>query len=129
MNTVGERIKYLRKDVLKKSQKEFGETLGLKANSISCIETEVNTPSDQTIKAICREFNINETWLITGNEEIYVGVEDETAVIVSELLEESNPTYDIIKGIMKTYQKLDSKSQQVIDDFAKLLLEELKKGD
>lgn len=129
MNTVGERIKYLRKDVLKKSQKEFGETLGLKANSISCIETEVNTPSDQTIKAICREFNINETWLRTGNEEIYVGVEDETAVIVSELLEESNPTYDIIKGIMKTYQKLDSKSQQVIDDFAKLLLEELKKGD
>lgn len=129
MNTVGERIKYLRKDVLKKSQKEFGETLGLKANSISCIETEVNTPSDQTIKAICREFNINETWLRTGNEEIYVGVEDETAVIVSELLEESNPIYDIIKGIMKTYQKLDSKSQQVIDDFAKSLLEELKKGD
>lgn len=129
MNTVGERIKYLRKDVLKKSQKEFGEILGLKANSISCIETEVNTPSDQTIKAICREFNINEAWLRTGDEEIYVGVEDETAIIVSELLEESNPTYDIIKGIMKTYQKLDSKSQQVIDDFAKSLLEELKKGD
>lgn len=129
MNTVGERIKYLRRDVLKKSQKEFGESLGLKANSISCIETEVNTPSDQTIKAICREFNINEVWLRTGNGEIYVGIEDETAAIVSELLEENNPTYDIIKGIMKTYQKLDSKSQQVIDDFAKSLLEELKKGD
>lgn len=70
MNTICERIKYLRKNVLKKSQKEFGETLGLKANSISCIETGVNTPSEQTLKSIAREFNINENWLKNGIGEI-----------------------------------------------------------
>ena len=67
VNTIGDRIKYVRKEILKnKSQKDFGHMIGLKANSVSCIETGTNNPTEQTIKAICREFSINETWLRTG---------------------------------------------------------------
>ena len=92
------------------------------------LEKGERVPSDRTISDICREFNVNEDWLRTGNGYMYVEVEDETAAIVSDLLEENNPMYEIIKGIMKTYQKLDLKSQKTITDFAKELLEELKKG-
>ncbi len=85
-------------------------------------------PRDLFIDSVCREFNVNEEWLRTGEGEMYEIPEDETAAIVSDLLEEDNPFYDIIKGIMKTYQKLDDKSQDVLLEFSKELLENLKKG-
>lgn len=66
METIGDRIKYLRKTKLNKTQKEFGDCLGLKPNSISDIENGKNNPTQQTIKAICREFAIYEDWLING---------------------------------------------------------------
>lgn len=65
---LGERIRYIRKEILNITQKEFGEQIGLKANSVSDIEKGKNNPTEQTIKAICREFNINEDWLRYGNE-------------------------------------------------------------
>lgn len=128
MNTIGDRIKYVRKEILKnKSQKDFGDMIGLKANSVSCIETGTNNPTEQTIKAICREFGINKDWLLTGKGTIYDLPEDEIAAVVSDLLEESNPFYDLIIGIIKTYQKLDSKSQEALNKFGKELLNNIKK--
>ena len=66
METIGDRIKYLRKTKLDKTQKEFGDRIGLKPNSISDIESGKNNPTQQTIKAICREFGVNEDWLLNG---------------------------------------------------------------
>lgn len=66
METIGDRIKYLRKTKLRKTQKNFGDCLGLMPNSISDIESGKNNPTKQTIKAICREFAINEDWLVNG---------------------------------------------------------------
>lgn len=59
------RIKLIRK---KKglSQEEFGKRLSVTKASISRIEAGINNPSDQTIKLICSEFNVNENWLRTG---------------------------------------------------------------
>ena len=71
MNSIGERVKYLRKTLLHKSQYDFGKKIGLKANSISCIETGINIPAEQTIKSICREFNISYLWITQGVEPIY----------------------------------------------------------
>lgn len=64
-NEINIRVKKVR-DHLKKSQKDFGSALGLKPNSVSDIETGKNNVSEQSIKAICREFNVNEDWLRTG---------------------------------------------------------------
>ena len=52
--------------------------------------------------------------------------EDETAAIVSNLLEEDNAFYDIIKGIMKTFDELDSTSQDTLISFSEQLLHNLK---
>lgn len=64
-NEINIRVKKVREN-LKKSQKAFGSALGLKPNSVSDIETGKNNVSEQSIKAICREFNVNEDWLRTG---------------------------------------------------------------
>ena len=62
-----DRIKKVRKDE-KLTQDEFGARIGIKKSSISFLESGRNTPSDQTILAICREFHVREAWLRTGEE-------------------------------------------------------------
>lgn len=110
------RIKNFRKQ-LNMTQEEFSSRIGLSRNFIAQIETGAKNPSDRTISDICREFNISEEWLRTGSGEMRIPVEDEAAAAVSDLVEKSNPLYDIIKGIMIAYQKLDGPSREVIDQF------------
>lgn len=66
---ISDRIRKLRKN-LDLTQKDFGERIGLKSNSIALIEGGRNT-SEQTLFAICREFGVNEEWLKTGNGEMF----------------------------------------------------------
>ena len=121
---INERVRILRKD-LGLTLEKFGERLGVTKVAISNIENGNRNVTEQMIKSICREFSISEDWLRTGEGDMYEPVEDETAVIVSELLEESNPFYDIIKGIMKTYLELDEKSKKVLCDTSQRLLDNL----
>ena len=62
MNT---RIKELRK-VFHLTQDEFGKRIGISNTAISKIEKGENNVSEQNIISICREFNVNEAWLRTG---------------------------------------------------------------
>lgn len=125
MSILNNRIKTIRKDN-KLTQVEFGEKIGVKGNTITNYENGLRSPSDAVILSICREFNINEVWLRTGQGEMHNTPKNETANIVSDLLEENNPLYDIILGIAKTYQKLDSKSQDILLNFSQELLNTLK---
>lgn len=54
------------------SMQAFGEKLGVSAPSISKIESGINNPSEQTIRAICSEFYINRDWLVDGIGEMHV---------------------------------------------------------
>ena len=114
--TQGERVREARKK-LGFTLEKFGERIGLKKNTMSAIETGRNSLTDANIKAICREFSISEEWLRTGSGNMRIPIENEAAAAVSDLVEKTNPLYDIIKGIMIAYQKLDGPSREVIDQF------------
>lgn len=114
--TQGERIKEVRK-FLGLTLEKFGEKLGVGKTAISKLEKDERNLTDQMAKSICREFSINEEWLRTGSGEMRIPVEDEAVAAVSDLVEKNNPLYDIIKGIMIAYQKLDGTSREVIDQF------------
>lgn len=111
---MNERIKELRKE-LGLTLEKFGERLGVGKNAISRIETRKSNVTDQMFKSICREFNVNPDWLRSGVGEMFNLPEDETAALVSELLDESSPVYDLVLSIVKTYQKLDVASKEVLD--------------
>ena len=69
---IGERIREVRLSQPEKmSVEKFAERLGITKGSVSLIENEKNQPSDQTIRSVCREFNVNETWLRTGDGQMY----------------------------------------------------------
>lgn len=111
------------------TQDEFAEKMGISKNYVSLIENGKKIPSDRLISDICREFKISKDWLVTGDGEMYCEQDDEIASVVSELLEEDNPFYELILGIMKTYQGLDPKSQELLRNLGKQLLDNLKKRD
>lgn len=111
------------------TQVEFGKKIGVKGNTITNYENGLRSPSDAVIISICREFGIDENWLRTGTGNMYKIPEYETATIVSDLLEENNTFYDIILEITKTYQKLDIKSQEILQEFSKELLRNLKEKE
>ncbi len=114
--TQGERIKEARK-YLGLTLEKFGEKLGVGKTAISKLEKGERNLTDQMVKSICREFSISEEWLRTGSGNMRIPIEDEAAAAVSDLVEKSNPLYDVIKGIMVAYQKLDGPSREVIDQF------------
>lgn len=68
--TIGERVKELRKQV-NLTQQAFADRLNLKRNTVGSYEVNVVEPSDRTISDICREFNVNETWMRTGEGEMF----------------------------------------------------------
>lgn len=53
------------------SLKAFGERVGIGTSSAQRIEVGINNPSEQTIRAVCQQFNVNRHWLETGEGEMY----------------------------------------------------------
>lgn len=68
---MNERIKELRKE-LALSQDAFGERVGVTKGAISRLENGTNNITSQMVVSICREFNVSEEWLRTGNGSMFV---------------------------------------------------------
>lgn len=131
---MNERIRKLRKG-LGLNQSDFGKILGISTSGVSDIESGRRNVIEKHIKLLCIEpidgKYIDETWLRTGEGDMFKKLpkEDEMAIYVSELLEDDgeNPMYELIKEIMHTYAELSPKSQEVLRDFSKKLLDNIKK--
>ena len=67
---MNERIRKLRR-TLDLTQKEFGDRIGVKGNTIATYEAGRNEPIDSVISLICREYNVNEAWLRKGEGEMF----------------------------------------------------------
>ena len=59
------RIRAVRKDA-HLTQSEFGERISVTAAAVGNYETGLRIPSNSVISFICKEFDINEQWLRTG---------------------------------------------------------------
>lgn len=69
--TQGERVKAVRKKN-ELTLEGFGERLGVTKTAISRIEKGERSLTEQMLKAICREFNVNEEWLRTEEGDMFV---------------------------------------------------------
>lgn len=101
-----ERIRELRKNHLKLSQTSFGEKLGVNRDVINNIENNRLARPDQKLslmKLICSEFNVNEDWLLNGNEPMFV---EPDTFSLDEFMKQRNAT-DLEIEIVKTYFDLD----------------------
>lgn len=116
-----DRLKLLR-NTLGLTQEKFADRINIKRNTLANYEIGRNEPIDAVVSLICREFNVNEDWLRTGEGEMFKerSPSDEVGYYVEDLLDydgHGNPFYDMIIEMMKTYTELDEKSQAVIRNY------------
>lgn len=72
------------------TQQEFASRIGTSANVLTNYETGRRNPSSSVINNICKEFHVNETWLRTGEGEMFqeISRDDEIAAFVNDVLRE-----------------------------------------
>ena len=68
---ISERIKVLRKDILKLTQQDFSEALNMSRSNMGNIEIGRIAVTDRVISDICEKFNVNEEWLRFGNGQMF----------------------------------------------------------
>lgn len=129
--TQGEKVRQIRKS-LGFTMEKFGGKLGVTKTAISLIESGKNNLTDANIKSICREFNVNEAWLRTGEGEMFQEVlpDDEVAAAVSEVLEDvdcENAMYTLIKEFLITYQKSDENTKNAVNLYLSNVLDGYRK--
>lgn len=122
---MNERIKALRK-VLGMSQDIFAEKLGLTKNYISLIENGNRNLSEQSVKVLCREFNVNEEWLRNGTGEMFLPVDRnaDIARLTKQLLDEESDSFknrliSILSNLsVEEWQYLEKRAKELcgIDD-------------
>ena len=68
--SVATRTKELRK-ALGLTQQEFANRLHITRGAVSNWDLDITSPSDAAISLICREFDVNEDWLRSGEGEMF----------------------------------------------------------
>lgn len=120
---IGERIEILRKD-LSMSRRVFGERLGVSESVIVNIEYDRLKRPDQKetlYKLICKEFNVNEEWLRTGEGEMFVPLTKNQLIteFAADLVMEDN-TFK--KRLFEALAKLNESEWEVLEKLADSLI-------
>lgn len=68
---MNKRLQELRENNLKMSKKAFGDKVGRSGEMIGMIEKGKRNITDELVKNICREFNVNEEWVRSGTGEMF----------------------------------------------------------
>lgn len=98
------RIRYIRQE-MDLTQAQFADKINLSRNFVAMIEIGQREPSDRTISDICREFNVNEVWLRTGEGEPF---------------QEESRQEQIMKFAVQTIKGSDEFRKQFVSMLAKM---------
>ena len=123
---MNERIKMVRKNEGLTLEK-FGERIGITASSCSTIENGKTNPSDQTIRSICREFNVSETWLRTGEGEMYNRLDDDAEF--NRIMESIGANDPVIVRILRASWHLPEEDKAAVRRLVDNVVEEYKKNN
>lgn len=126
MSSIGDRISECIKDSgLTKTA--FATRIDVSQPFISQLCAGTAAPSDRTIRDICREFNINEMWLRTGEGDMHVPItrSQEIADFVGKLLKGEGDTFK--RRFIAMLARLDENEWKLLEQKALELAEGSKK--
>lgn len=99
MNTIGERLEYLRSTVLSMNQKDFSQLIGISQGALSAVENNKRGLSMEAIIELMKYSKKNNSfscfWILTGTDEPAAGIN----LNVDE------------KELISTYNRLDRRGQ------------------
>lgn len=120
---MNERLNELRKS-LKLTLKEFGKRLGVTDAAISRLEKGERKLTEQMVKSICREFNVNEQWLRYGTGEMFQPVTryTEIAKLTKTLLDEEEDSFK--NRLISVLANLTEEQWGLLADIAEKIVKE-----
>lgn len=127
MSTIAERIaECIKASGLTKTA--FAERINVGQPFVSKLTNGISVPSDRTISDICREFNVNETWLRTGEGKMFVELsrDEEIAAFLGNILNNDDER-DFKRRFIAMLARLDESEWAALEHMAKLMAEEKKK--
>lgn len=117
---IGKRVRKIR---LQKgiSQEQFGELIGIKKAAVSKIENGDNSLSRSNLISICKQFNINEEWLLYGKGEMFIpeSRENEIRRFFENAISSDSDIAKIQRKFISTLVSLDEEEWIVLDRFMK----------
>lgn len=126
METVAERIIQV-VEALGVSKSDFARKINVTPAYISKLgKFPDSVPSDRTILDICREFNVNEIWLRTGDQRMFVSRsrDEELSAFFGDLLY-GQP--DFKRRLIAVLSRLDEAEWGLLEKMADRLLDEMQK--
>lgn len=119
---IGLRIKELRKN-LNLTQNDFGNRIGVKANTIGNYELLLRNPSNAVIHSICIEFNVNENWLKSGEGEMFS--QNKTSHFTNDFSNNSSKFNSMLLDITTFLNQLNDEQKEtlypIIEEIAKII--------
>lgn len=111
-----DRIKKIRKE-LDLTQQEFADRIGIARGNIAAYEVGKNAPSDSVISLICREFNVNENWLRTGEGDMFMELsrDEQIEEFIGNLLQGEEDSFK--RRLISGLAALDENGWKVLEDF------------
>lgn len=124
---MNERIKLLRQSE-NLNQTDFGAKIGVQQTTIAGYENGSRTPSDAVLLSICREFNVSEKWLRTGEGEMFVprSRDVELAAFFGEVLRGEAP--DFRRRFIAALSRLSADDWDLLERMVTSLAEEMGKA-
>lgn len=113
-----ERLKTLRKE-LGLTQQAFSDRLGIQRSTYSKYELGTNIPTDAAINLICDRFHVSESWLRTGEGEMFVQVSraDELQRLIDASLSEESGEFK--RRIATAIMRLTPEQLRICTDWIK----------
>lgn len=125
---MNDRIKKVR-TALGLSQQEFADRIGIKRGAVANYEVGRNEPIDAVISLICREFNVSERWLRTGEGDMFVQISRDKEIMrfVGDVMQGEDDNFR--RRFLLALARLPEERWADIEDFARQVTAESKKEE
>ena len=125
---MNERIRELRK-ALDLTMERFGEVIGVSKSSISNIENGNRSLTERMFKDICREFDVNEEWLRTGEGKMFkeLSRSEKIAVFLTDVLKDEDDSFR--KQFIEAFSELDLNDWKVLERICNNIIEKRAKKE
>jgi hypothetical protein len=125
--TLGERVFFIRKNILKESRNAFGERFSVSGDELANIEHDrLNRPDAKIplLKLIAKTVGVDEKWLLTGEGdwEINIDREDEIIGFAQKIAMPGEESFK--KDFLHTLSQLDERDWETLEKIALLMQKE-----
>lgn len=117
MNEFSERISFLI-DSLGLKKTAFAARINVSQAFVSQLCAGKKQPSDRTISDICREFNVNKEWLLTGKGKMFCAKEksEEISIFFEKVLQDEDAA--LRKRLIFSLAQLDESDWEILEKIA-----------